>query len=123
MHLVLSGVEVQVGESRNWHSGDLVREHFHHVELQAQYVCEPEERNIFLIVLFNDCIETHLTFRPVVCLALAPDLRLLVFLSLLGDLSACLDGEEEAMETLPGSLNGFGQRGEEIWGEEDKELG
>ena len=111
MHLVLSGVEVQVGESRNWHSGDLVCEHFHHVQLQAQYVCEPEERKIMLIILFNDCIETHLTFRPVVCLAFAPDLRLLVFLSLLGDLSACLEGEEEAMETLPGtgSLNGFGQ--------------
>ena len=64
---------------------------------------------ILLIILFNDSFETHLTFRPVVCLALAPDLRLLVFLSLLGDLSACLEGEEEAMETLPGSLNGFGQ--------------
>ena len=42
MHLVLSGVEVQVSESRNWNSGDLVCEHFHHIELQAQYVCEPE---------------------------------------------------------------------------------
>ena len=64
---------------------------------------------ILLIILFNDSFETHLTFRPVVRLAFAPDLRLLVFLSLLGDLSACLEGEEEAMETLPGSLNGFGQ--------------
>ena len=62
-----------------------------------------------LIILFNDSFKTHLTFRPVVCLAFAPDLRLLVFLNLLGDLSACLEGEEEAMETLPGSLNGFGQ--------------
>ena len=108
-HLVLPGVKVQVSESRNWHSGDLVREHFHRIELQAQCVCKPEERKIMLIILFNNCVETHLTFRPDVCLAFAPDLRLLVFLSLLGDMPGCLEGEGEAMETLPGSLNGFGQ--------------
>jgi len=63
----------------------------------------------FTILSSKPNMSANLTFRPFVCLALAPDLRLLVFLSLLGDLSACLEGEEEAMETLPGSLNGFGQ--------------
>ena len=55
-HLVLSGVKVQVSESRNWHTGILVvvSELFHHIELQARYVCEPEECKTMLEILFND---------------------------------------------------------------------
>lgn len=33
--------------------------------------------------------------------------------NLVGDLSACLDGDEEAIETLPDSRRGFGRCGEE----------
>ena len=56
--------------------------------------------------------DTNLTLLPGACLLLE-DLRLLVFLNLVGDLSACLDGDEEAIETLPDSRRGFGRCGEE----------
>ena len=64
---------------------------------------------------------TYLTLLPGACFLPTPDLRLLVFRSLLGDLSACLDGDEDAIDTLPDNRRGFGKFGEEVWGEEDSE--
>ena len=55
---------------------------------------------------------------------LLEDLRLLDFLNfLVGDFSTCLEGEDEAMETLPDNLRGFGWCGEEevLPGEDESE--
>jgi len=68
--------------------------------------------NTLIIFSSNPRMSANLTLLPGACLLLE-DLRLLVFLNLVGDLSACLDGDEEAIETLPDSRRGFGRCGEE----------
>ena len=39
-HLIFAGIKVKVSKSRNWHSRNLVGEHFDHIQLQAQDVRE-----------------------------------------------------------------------------------
>ena len=126
-HLIFAGIKVKVCKSRNWHSRNLVSEHFDHIQLEAQDVRESgqtECQGEFNEAAISQINDTHLTLLPGACLLLE-DLRLLDFLNfLVGDFSACLEGEEEAIETLPDNLRGFGWCGEEdkvLPGEDESE--
>ena len=118
-HLVFAWIKVKVREGRDWNSWNLVGEHLDHIQLQPQNVRKSEQTESVrestvepVLSKTSQINDTNLTLLPGACLLLE-DLRLLVFLNLVGDLSACLDGDEEAIETLPDSRRGFGRCGEE----------